>query len=57
MEIEKQPLPIEQFRNSLALIKAGDLNEFHQVQYFYILTIEQFNALSEAHELAVKEIK
>lgn len=57
MEIEKQPLPVQQFRDSLALIKAGDLSEFEQVQYFYTLTIEQFNTLSEAHELATKSVQ
>lgn len=60
METQQEYTPIlsvENFKRSLNRIKAGNTEEFEYVQKVYFLTIEQFNALAEAHEFAIKLVK
>lgn len=51
----KIALSVEEFKRSRNRILAGNTEEFLRLQEVYALTIEQFNSLSDAHELAVKQ--
>lgn len=51
----KIALSVEEFKRSRNRILAGNTEEFPRLQELCSLTIEQFNSLSDAHELAVKQ--
>lgn len=48
-------MSVDAFRYSKNKILFGDTNEFEYCQNTYALTIEQYNALAEAHEFITKQ--
>lgn len=48
-------MSVEEFKHSREKILAGRFYEFERCQNTYALTIEQYNALAEAHEFITKQ--